>query len=62
MEIKIPWSQPEIDNNELDQIIDSFKSDWLTMGPKVELFENKWQITTKVPFAVAVSNGTIDLI
>ena len=41
MEIKIPWSQPEIDNKELDQIVDSFKSNWLTMGPKVGSFEKK---------------------
>ena len=36
---KIPWSEPEIDNNELKEVLDSFESGWLTMGPKVKKFE-----------------------
>ncbi len=61
MKIKFPWSQPEIDNKELDQIIDSFKADWLTMGPKVKEFEQKLADYLKVHYAIAVTNGTIAL-
>jgi len=57
--ISIPWSQPEIDERELNQIIGSFKSGWLTMGPKVEKFEHAMAVHLNVPYAVAVTNGTV---
>jgi len=59
--IIIPWSQPEINGEELEQIIDSFKKDWLTMGPKVEKFEQAMAEYLNVPYAVAVTNGTVAL-
>jgi len=61
VKITIPWSQPEVGSKELDQIIDSFKADWLTMGPKVKAFEQKMADYLKVPYAIAVTNGTIAL-
>lgn len=57
--ITIPWSQPEINEEEFNQVIDSFKSGWLTMGPKVEKFEQAMAEHLNVPYAVAVTNGTV---
>jgi perosamine synthetase len=57
--ITIPWSQPEIGEKEFDQVIDSFKKDWLTMGPKVKKFEQAMAEYLNVPYAVAVTNGTV---
>lgn len=57
--INIQWSQPEIDGRELNQIIGSFKSGWLTMGPKVEKLEMAMAEYLNVPYAVAVTNGTV---
>ena len=39
--IKIPWAKPDIGNEELLEIKKSFKSNWLTQGPKVKMFEKK---------------------
>lgn len=58
---KIPWSQPEIKKEELEHVLDSFRADWLTMGPKVKQFEKKMAEYQKVPHAVAVNNGTVAL-
>ena len=40
-EIKIPWAKPSIDDKELNEVVDSFNSNWLTMGPKVMKFEQR---------------------
>ena len=60
----IPWSTPEIGAEELESIVDSFKADWLTMGPKVKEFERLMAAYVGAPFAIAVNNGTsaLDLI
>jgi perosamine synthetase len=59
--ISIPWAKPSFDSNELNEVIDSFSSNWLTMGPKVNKFEKEMAHLLSVPFAIAVNNGTIAL-
>lgn len=59
--IKIPWAKPELGEEELNEVIDSFKSNWLTMGPKVNKLEHEFSIFLEVPYAIAVSNGTVAL-
>lgn len=61
MSQKIPWAQPAIGKEELNQVLASFESDWLTMGPKVEKFEKKMADYVGAPYAVAVTNGTVAL-
>jgi perosamine synthetase len=58
---KIPWSQPEVKEDELRQVRDAFDADWLTMGPKVAEFEQKMADYLNVSCAVAVNNGTVAL-
>lgn len=60
-EKKIPWAQPDIGKEELFEIIDSFKANWLTMGPKTKKLEEKLSSFLEVPYAIAVSNGTVAL-
>lgn len=59
--MKIPWAKPNIGEEELDEITDSFRKDWLTMGPKVSEFEKRMAEFVGAPYAVAVSNGTVAL-
>ena len=58
---KIPWAKPDIGKDELFEIIDSFKIDWLTTGPKTKKLEDSMAKFLNVPYAIAVSNGTIAL-
>ncbi len=59
--IKIPWAKPEIGEEEFLEVSDSFKSKWLTMGPKVKKIEQEFARLLNVPYAIAVSNGTVAL-
>ncbi|MBI2026259.1 MAG: DegT/DnrJ/EryC1/StrS family aminotransferase [Deltaproteobacteria bacterium] len=61
IQIKIPWAQPDIGEEELNEVVDSFRSGWLTMGPKVKTFEKGLSSFLNVPYALAVSNGTVAL-
>ncbi|MFH0779322.1 MAG: DegT/DnrJ/EryC1/StrS family aminotransferase [Parcubacteria group bacterium] len=58
---KIPWAKPDIGKDELFEIVDSFKTEWLTMGPKTKKLEENLAGFLNVPFAIAVSNGTVAL-
>lgn len=39
--MKIDFSPPDITQLEIDEVIDTLKSGWITTGPKTKLFENK---------------------
>ncbi len=59
--IFIPWAKPDVGQDELKEIKNSFKKNWLTQGPKVRKFESSMAKFCDVPYAVAVSNGTVAL-
>jgi perosamine synthetase len=60
-EMRIPWAKPYIGREELDGVIDSVKSTWITMGPKVKKFEEEMAGYIGVRHGIAVSNGTAAL-
>ena len=39
----IPFSTPEIDDSEINEVIDTLRSGWITTGPKVKKFESDFQ-------------------
>ena len=39
--MKIPFSPPDIGEEEIREVVDTLKSGWITTGPKTKLFENK---------------------
>jgi perosamine synthetase len=55
----VPWSQPTIDHQEVEELLTSFEDNWLTMGPKVAEFERVMAEKLAVPHAIAVTSGTI---
>ena len=50
-----------IEDDDIEAVVETLQSDWLTTGPKVEAFEKAFAEFVGVEEAVAVSNGTAAL-
>lgn len=57
----LPYGLHWLDHNEIDEVVDSLKSDWITTGPKMKLFEDKFKQYIGSKYAVAVNSGTAAL-
>ena len=57
----LPFHRPSIDQEEIDAVVDTLRSGWLTMGPKTRAFETAFAAALEVPHAVAVSSATAGL-
>ncbi len=57
----IPLSRPTIEKDEIREVVDTLKSGWLTTGPKVIKFEEKFKEYVGSKFAIAVNSGTAAL-
>lgn len=58
---KIPYGRQNIDQNDIDAVISTLQSDYLTQGPKVNEFESKFAEYVGAKYSVAVSNATSGL-
>ncbi len=56
--MKIPFSPPDISQNEIKQVIDSLESGWITTGPKTKEFEKKIAHYCGVKKAVCLNSQT----
>jgi UDP-4-amino-4,6-dideoxy-N-acetyl-beta-L-altrosamine transaminase len=56
----IPYGRHSVDEQDIDAVASSLRSDWLTTGPLVEDFERKLQEVVGSP-AISVSSGTAAL-
>ena len=57
----IPYGKQFISEEDINAVITTLQSDFLTQGPKIEEFEKKFAQYIGVKYAVAVSNGTAAL-
>ncbi|MGB2693639.1 MAG: DegT/DnrJ/EryC1/StrS aminotransferase family protein [Dehalococcoidia bacterium] len=57
----LPFSQPDIRQEEIDEVVDTLRSGWLTSGPKVRAFEEQFREATGAAHAVALSSCTAGL-
>src|SRR5450759_2788085 len=57
----LPYHQPLIEKDEIEEIIDTLKSGWLTMGPKTIEFEKLITEYTGAKHAIAVNSCTAAL-
>lgn len=57
----MPYGHQAVDENDINEVAEVLKSDWLTQGPRVLEFEKKLADYCGVKYAVAVSNGTAAL-
>lgn len=56
----IPYGRQSIDESDIDSVVLALKSDWLTTGPQVELFESALEKAVGAP-SISVSSGTAGL-
>lgn len=59
--MKIPYGTQYIDQTDIDAVIETLKSPFMTQGPKVKEFEEKVAAYHGCKYAVAYSNGTAAL-
>ena len=57
----IPYGRQHIDETDIEAVVQTLKSDFLTQGPKVLEFEEKFAAYVGSKYAVAVSNATCGL-
>jgi len=57
----IPYGSQWIDDHDIEAVVETLKSDYLTTGPKIKEFENKFANYVDSKYAVAIANGTAAL-
>ena len=61
MNMYIPYGRQHIDEGDIASVVNVLRSDYLTTGPQVELFEKAVCEYTGAKYAVAISSGTAAL-
>ncbi len=57
----LPFSRPTIAEDEINEVVDSLRSGWITTGPKVKIFEDEFKAYAGAPYAVALNSATAGL-
>lgn len=57
----IPYGKQEITEEDIQAVVETLRSNYLTQGPKIKEFEEKFSNYVGAKYAVAVSNGTAAL-
>ncbi len=57
----LPFSPPLIGEEEIAEVVDTLRSDWITTGPKVKRFEQDFAQFVQAPDALALSSCTAAL-
>lgn len=54
----LPFALPHITQAEIDEVVDTLRSGWLTTGPKTKRFEREFAECVQAPHALAVNSAT----
>lgn len=57
----LPFAKPCIGEEEINEVVDTLRSGWLTSGPKTKQFEQAFVDYFQVPYALAVNSCTAGL-
>lgn len=61
MSHRVPFFVPDIGQAEIDSVVDSLRSGWITTGPKTKQFEERFAEYVGAPRAIAVNSATAAL-
>src|SRR6516162_6185139 len=59
--MKIPFFRPSVGENEIEEVVATLRSGWLTTGPRVKQFEREFAAAVGARHAVAVNSCTAAL-
>jgi dTDP-4-amino-4,6-dideoxygalactose transaminase len=59
--IQVPYHRPSIGDEEINEVVSTLKSGWLTTGPRTAQFEREFGSYADVPHALAVNSCTSGL-
>lgn len=59
--VKVPFQRPHLGEDEVNEVIETLRSGWLTSGPKVKKFEQEFAAAVNARYAVAVNSCTAAL-
>ena len=54
----LPFALPSIEQDEIDEVVDTLHSNWITTGPKTKKFEEDFSKFIGVKHSVAVNSCT----
>ena len=57
----LPYGRQSIDENDIQAVVETLRSDWLTTGPKVAEFEEAFAVRVGSEYAMSFSSGTAAL-
>lgn len=60
-EVQVPFFQTDLSAQEIDEVVATLRSGWLTSGPKVRRFEQEFAAAVGASFAIAVNSCTAAL-
>jgi dTDP-4-amino-4,6-dideoxygalactose transaminase len=58
---KVPFQRPHLTEDEINEVVETLRSGWLTSGPKVKKFEQEFAAAVNAEYAVAVNSCTAAL-
>jgi dTDP-4-amino-4,6-dideoxygalactose transaminase len=57
----LPFALPAISEEGIEEVVKVLRSGWITSGPKVKEFEEKFSVFVKSPFSIALNSATAGL-
>jgi UDP-4-amino-4,6-dideoxy-N-acetyl-beta-L-altrosamine transaminase len=57
----LPYGRQQVDEDDIAAVAEVLRGDWLTTGPAVEAFEQRFAQAVGAPFAASCANGTAAL-
>src|ERR1051325_2808408 len=57
----LPFAPPLVGQEEIDEVVDTLRSDWITTGPKTRRFESEFAAYVAAPGALALNSCTAAL-
>src|SRR3989338_3473751 len=57
----LPFAKPSIDDNAINEVIESLKSGWITTGPKTQKFAEALKTYIQTPHALLLSSASAGL-